>query len=257
MDLNTVSENKNLSSFQTLNWAFFHTNKHFINLSLDISFTLLLFICLFVPMWVYYINTFGAEHFIVSVMFTSVMHLSFVVVILFMVGLCLFNRICSSSQVLTFWGFTKEVSWPWLVEGIKASIIIFAGLLCFVIPGIIKQIHYAFFSFVVFFNKNYKEDKIDALKHSKKLSKGVGWWIFGLFIVPPYFIGQIPGSVSQIVFAQTDSLWIIYPTLILSLYVTYLIFTYIYSILFFIYAIKDQSQMVGSVKVNIVSIESV
>ncbi|MDE0518841.1 MAG: hypothetical protein OXH36_04730 [Bdellovibrionales bacterium] len=251
MDLNTVSENKALSSFQVLKMAFFNTNKHFINLSLDMSFTLLLFICVFVPMWVYYVSIFGAEHFIVS-MFTGVMHFSFVIVILFMVGLCLFNRTCSSSQVLTFWGFTKEVSWPWLVEGVKASIIVFAGLLCFIIPGIIKQIHYVFFSFVVFFNKNYKENKISALKHSKNLSKGLRWWVFGLFMVLPYFIGLIPGFIPKVVFAQTNSLWVIYPSLILCLYITYLLFTYIYSILFFIYAIKDQEQMIGSVKVDMI-----
>ena len=251
MNLNTVSEKTTLSSFQILKSAFFNTNKHFINLSLDMSFTLLLFICVFVPMWVYYVNIFGPEHLIVS-MFNGVMHISFLIVILFMLSLCLFNRIGPSSQTLTFWGFTKEVSWPWLVEGVKASFIIFAGLLCFIIPGIIKQVHYAFFHFVIFFNKNYKEDKIDALKHSKKISKGLRWWIFVLFIILPSCIGLISGYAPKIVFAQTDSLWIIYPILILCLYVTYLVFTYIYSILFFIYVIKDQSEMIDSVKVDII-----
>ena len=248
MSLNTVSDNNSSSSFQIVKTAFFNTNKHFMDLVSDISFTLLLFICVFVPMWVWYITIFGVEHFIVT-FFQLLMNASFTIVILFMLSLSLFNRICSSSHTLTFWKFTKEVSWPWLVEGIKASGIIFAAFLCFIIPGIIKNIHYTLFSFVVFFNKNYKENKIDALKHSKELSQGLGWWIFGLFVVLPPLISFIPGLIPKIVFEQTDSLWIIYPSLILCLYFTSLLFTYIYSILFFMYVIKDQNQMVGFVKI--------
>ena len=158
MSTDSVPIESPLSPFQVVKSAFLNTNKHFIGLVSDISFILLLFICMFVPLWVWYTKTFGVNSPIILV-FEVMMNSSLFVVILFMLSLCLFNRINSSSRRLTLWGFTKEVSWPWLVEGVKATVIISLATFCLIIPGIIKSIHYAFFSFVVFFNKDYKEGK--------------------------------------------------------------------------------------------------
>ena len=251
MNPNSMLENKPLSSFQILKKAILNTNKHFIGLVSDISFILFLSICLFAALWIWYVRLLGVGHPIVS-LFQASMGGSLWVVILFMMSLSLFNRINSSaSHSLTLWSFTKEVSWPWLVEGLKATGVIFLGLLCFVIPGIIKSVHYCFFSFVVFFNKNFKENKINSLKYSKEISKGLGWWIFFLSIILPLLISSIILTpVSRKIFLQIGSFWMIYFSLILLMYVVSLISTYIYSILFFMYVLKDKDQMAGDIKID-------
>ena len=248
MNINSVPTESLPSPFQIVKNAFSNTNKHFVGLVSDISFILLLFICMFVPLWVWYVQMLGSENFIVAI-FKVMMNLSLVVVILFMLSLCLFNRINSSSRKLTVWVFTREVSWPWMVEGIKATIITCLATLCLIIPGIIKYIHYTFFSFVVFFNKDYKEGKISSLKHSKELSKGLAWWILGIYAITPSIVSYISDIILKTVFSQTRSLWILYPSLILIIYVTCLSLTYLYSVLYFMYAIKDQKQMMGSVEI--------
>lgn len=250
MSMNSEPIDKSLSSFQIVKGAVFSTNKHFIGLISDISFMLLLSICIFVPFWIWYAQLLGAEHPIVSI-FKMMMNLSLFVVILFMLSLCLFNRINPSSQKLTVWGFTKQVTWPWFVEGIKAAAITVLAFFCFIIPGIIKYIHYVFFSFVVFFNKDYKEGRISSLKHSKRLSKGLRWWLLGIYVVAPSVVYCIGELFSKVVFSQVHSVWLLYPSLILSVYITYLVFTYIYSVLFFMYAIKDRKRMVKSPEVVI------
>lgn len=250
MSTDSVPIENSLSPFQVVKSAFLNTNKHFIGLVSDISFILLLFICMFVPLWVWYTKTFGVNSPIILV-FEMMMNSSLFVVILFMLSLCLFNRINSSSRKLTLWGFTKEVSWPWLVEGVKATVIISLATFCFIIPGIIKYIHYAFFSFVVFFNKDYKEGKISALKHSKELSKGLSWWILGIYVVAPFVVSNIGSFFSKIVFSQVHSVWFLYLFLVLSVYIICLAFAYLYSILCFMYVIKDQKRMAGSVEIMV------
>ena len=231
-----------ISPFQIIKNAILNTNKHFTGLISYISFSLLIVICMFVPLWVWYIKMLGLEHFIVTV-FEMNMNFSFFVVIIFMISIFLFNKTHPNSQKLTFWKFTKDVSWPWLVEGLKASVITIGALFLFIIPGIIKSVHYTFFSFVVFFNQDYKEGKINALKHSKMLSKDLGWWIFFLTFIIPVCIVFISERVVELVFQQTNSLWILYPVLIFYLYITCILFTYSYSVLYFMYTAKEQNQI--------------
>ena len=107
----------------------------------------------------------------------------------------LFNRTHPPERALKFWTFTKEISWPWAWEGLKASGIILLGICVFLVPGIIKSVHYTFFSFIVFFDQDYKAGKVSCLKRSKELSKGIGWWIFGLGIVFAVFDSECTGCV--------------------------------------------------------------
>ena len=238
-----MSENKDLSSFHLVRKAFYDTNTHFKALILDISFFVLLTICVFVPIWLWYVNMWGHDHLMVK-MFQVLMVFSFYVVSLFMTCLSLFNKTrTTTKKPLSFWQFTKDTTYPWTVEGLKATLIILAGLIVFVIPGIIKYVQYMFFSFVVFFNRDYKEGKINCLKHSKKLSKGLRWWLFGLFFLLPHFIGEIPNQTGKWVFAHTDSKLIIYPALIASLYIMCLIITYLFSMMYFIYTYKDKEHI--------------
>ena len=239
MNSNITPENNSLSGFQIIKTAVLDTNKHFTGSVSYTSFPLLLVICIFVPLWVWYIKTVGLDHEITTV-FELNMYCFFLVVITFTVSLFLFNKTHPPSSRITFWKFTKEVSWPWLVEGLKSFVIIIGALFLLIIPGIIKVIHYIFLSFVVFFNKDYKEGKINALKHSKKLSKGLGWWLFFLICIVPYFITKIPHLVVKSIFSQTDSLFIIYPLLILSLYICCMLSTYLCSVLYFMYTAREQ-----------------
>ena len=237
---NKATESKEtLSSADIVKVAFADTNQHFKALVLDISFSLLLSICVFTPLWIAYIKIFGMDHLMVR-LFEFVMFFSLCVVIMFMASFYLFNRTHPPEQSLKLWRFTTDVTWPWLVEGVKAAIIIMAGIIFFLIPGIIKSIHYTFFSFVVFFDKDYKANKINALKHSRELARGLGWWIFFLFLVPSNLVTGLPGVALDGIYTLTESMWIVAPVLILSAYIISLFYTYLISFSYFIYVIKEK-----------------
>lgn len=240
MNVNQISHLKPTSSYEIVKNAISNTHKHFIELVQHTSFCLLLVICMFVPLWVRYTKILDPEHFIVE-FFEMTMYSSFIVVVLFTISLFLFNKTHPDQPALKFWKFMKEVSWPWLVEGLKSTAIIIGGLFLFIIPGFIKAVHYMFLSFVVFFNQDYKEGKVNALKHSKKLSKGLGLWIFMLTIVIPFFIKWISESAGEWSLKQTSSLWIIYPSLTLQLYAACVFYIYCYSILYFMYTAKEKA----------------
>ena len=140
---------------QIVKSASLSASQHFWKLSQSITFPAMLCISAFVPLWVRYIKIFGPSSFILNA-YEMFMCGALLILTLFMTSLYLFNQgYSNSSQNLSFWQFTKEVSLPWTLEGLKATVMVIAGLFLFIIPGIVKQIHYTFFSFVVFFNKNY------------------------------------------------------------------------------------------------------
>jgi len=246
-------ENKNLSPAQIIKTAIVNSNKYFYQLVLDISFFTFICISAFTPLLAYYANLVKKEaangisqlflstiqNIIYSLTYTSIS-----IIVLFISCIYLFNRTHPSlKNHLKFWSFTRKITIPWTIEGFKACLIIIAGLFLFLIPGIIKYIHYFFFTFVVFFNKEYKAGKLNALKHSKELSRGLRWWIF-LLVILFSFIGVIPSKSVDIVLNHTQSLWAVYPTLIFSLYIYCLISAYFYSILYFIYTIKENDKMI-------------
>ena len=235
-----IEKNKEpLSSMEIIKAALADTHQHFKPLVLNLSFSLLISICVFTPLWALYIKVFGMDHIMVR-LFEFVMFFSICVVIMFMASFYLFNRTHPPEQALKLWRFTTDVTWPWLIEGVKAAIIIMAGIIFFFIPGIIKSIHYTFFSFIVFFDKNYKENKISALKHSRELVRGLGWWIFFLFLIPSNLITGIPGVLLSDLYTLTESVWIIYPVLILFAYVISVFYIYLISLSYFIYVIKEK-----------------
>ena len=227
------AENKTIPGWKIVQNACLSTNKYFFKLIGDISFVLILSVCVFVANWLWYIKLFGVDHIIVKV-FSIFMYLSLSVVVLFMISLCLFNRTHPEEQKLKFWAFTKEITYPWLWEGLKASGIIFLGFILFIIPGLIKNVQYMFFSFVVFFDPDYKAKKVSALKRSKELSKGLGWWILGLAVLLPFLIQAVPGFFLKGLL-KINSFWILYPVLVVYVYIISLFFTYLFSVLYFMY----------------------
>ncbi len=222
-----------MTGLKVVKTAYLSTNEYFFKLVSDITFVLILFVCVLVALWLWPLKMFGPEH-LITKMFSVYVYLSLCVVILFMIGFYLFNRTHPPERALKFWTFTKEISWPWAWEGLKASGIILLGICVFLVPGIIKSVHYTFFSFIVFFDQDYKAGKVSCLKRSKELSKGIGWWIFGLGIVLPFLI-QSAQDVFLTSFLKINSLWILYPVLVLYVYVISLCFTYLCSMLYFMY----------------------
>ncbi len=246
-------EDHSLSSFQIVKTAVLNTNKHFSGLIRDISFFLVC-ICVFTSLLDYYMKIFGNESYIVTI-FEMIISWFLAYVIFFMTSLSLFNKTHPNLKKLTFWQFLKENIVPWIVRGLKAIIIVLAGLCLFIIPGIIKSIHYTFFSFVVFFNKNYKDGKIDALKHSKALSKGVGFWLFFLLFGPSFLICGLAGFYAGLyagLYKQPISTSITYyPILTFYKYISYLLGIYMCSVLYFMYVIKDKNQMIKSDSIEV------
>lgn len=239
---------ENETVFPLIEQALKKANKYFIKTVGQLSFSLIICICIFVPFWVRYIQLFGLEHpLTILVEFTIVFSLQ--VVVLFMVSFYLFNRTHSPESALKMWSFTKEITWPWCVEGLKASVIVILGFIALFIPGIIKTIHYTFFSFVVFFNRSYKEGKINALKHSKELSKGLFWWLI-LFYVVYYMFHILLTWIKQsaVEFSLSHSDWVLYSTLGVYSYLLLLVCIYLFIALYFVYAERDRDQMIGTAR---------
>lgn len=228
-------------SWALVKWSIHQTNRYFLPLCRDISFCLLVTIAVFLPLWLTYIQQWGADHFVVKV-FGFVMNASLGLVSIIMVGFYLFNRTHPQSQALQFWSFTRETTWPLLVEGLKASVIILAGCFLFIIPGIIKQIHFMFVIYVIFFNRLYREGKISALKYSKDLSRGLRWWL--LLFLGLHLLLEYPVKVGQNLlemFSQTG--YVQYPVLMALLYLTALAMVYLCSLLYFVYVARDKNSI--------------
>jgi hypothetical protein len=68
-------------------------------------------------------------------------------------------------------GLEKNLKYVF-IESTRAILPISLKLLFFIVPGIIEAIRLYFVPYVAQFDKEYKEGKIDALKHSRKLVKG-------------------------------------------------------------------------------------
>ncbi len=228
------------NSKAVLKTAFAKTHQYFLATTANVSFSVILVFCAFVPFWVLYINQLGEDHFLVRVV-EGLTVFSLQIVVLVAISIYLFNQ--THTKKLLLWPFTKKVTLPWLLEGLKASVIICLGYLAFFVPGVIKTIHYTFFTFVVFFNKQYKKGNISALKHSKKLSSGLAWWLFGCYIVY-YIVYFFLSYIKDILLAHFLVGWNLF--LILGVY-TYLVMLpciYLMMLFYFIYEIKDKEHII-------------
>ena len=77
-----------------------------------------------------------------------------------------------SQSELGFKGFLTENIWPLVLNHIKAFFVIFAYLFLLIIPGIIKALRFLFLAQTVFFDENFKQEKISALKASHNVTRG-------------------------------------------------------------------------------------
>ena len=242
-DIQSVSQLQGKSSFQVMKWCFSQANKYFFPLTVHTTVSLWLVIFLLVPLWQYYINNFGMEH-IVPTIFELFIYVAIPSLELFMSAIWLYNKTKKPDKPLRLWPFTVQVAWPWLWEGLKVSIIFILATFLLIVPGIIKTIHYMMVPYVVFFNKSYKEGKLDALKYSEDLSKNFRWWIFFVFLIIPALCSWPLTKALKIAHGITDQ-WLKYLMIFLELYVLGLISLYFIIALYFLYYYKDKSNMTG------------
>ncbi len=74
--------------------------------------------------------------------------------------------------------------WPAIWVSIISALVIFGGLLLFLIPGIIFSIWFSFSLYSVILDN---QKGVEALKHSKALVKGRWWQVFWRLLVPGIF----------------------------------------------------------------------
>jgi len=229
-------------------WSMEESRKYFFQLCWSISLPLICLIGAFLPLWLMYIRTFGTDHLAV-LLFEMCMNFSLWGFILFMVAYSLFNKTHPPKQSLKFWPFIFRMSWPLLIEGLKAICYIFCGLLLFIVPGIIKQIRFTFLPYVILFNRSYHEGKLKALPHSDQLSRGLAWILFFLFVCVPTFLYEGVRFIIKRYFHRSEIVeygFFQYTGLILSVYIGGVLMIYLFSVLYFMYVAKDQKHMIDS-----------
>ena len=77
--------------FPLVERAFQQANRHFIKIVGQLSFSLIVCICIFVPFWVKYIHMFGLEHPLTIIVEWTIIF-SLQVVVLFTMSFYLFNK---------------------------------------------------------------------------------------------------------------------------------------------------------------------
>ena len=242
--LQQVSQLHGSSPFQVIKSCFRMANKYFFPLVIHTTFSLWIVIFAVIPLWQYYINTFGLKH-IIPMIFEIFIYLILPSLELFISAIWLYNTTKKPEKPLKLYPFTLEVAWPCLWEGIKVAVISGLATLLFIIPGFIKTIHYTMVPYVVFFNKNYKAGKVSALKYSKNLSKNFRWWIFFAFMIAPGILSlPISGTLERVHGIAND--WLRYPLIFFELYMFGLLSLYFVIALYFLYYFKDEHHMTGT-----------
>ena len=106
---NEKSPPKKLLGFDVVRSSLFSTNKHFLGLVADISFPLLIVICVLAPLRIWFAKTFGLEHFnFIAFEFFAVVFLW--TVVFFMISCSLFNRTCEESKALKLLSFSGTLT---------------------------------------------------------------------------------------------------------------------------------------------------
>jgi uncharacterized membrane protein len=78
----------------------------------------------------------------------------------------------------SFWAFSEKHVMPLTIESIRMLAMTILWGLALVIPGVIKYVNYSFVQYVVIADPEYAAGKVDALKESERLMKGISWSFF-------------------------------------------------------------------------------
>jgi len=110
--------------------------------------------------------------------------------------------------------------WPLTLESLRAMgrIILWSAL--FLLPGLYFYLRYLFVPFVVIFNREYKNDRRDALLHSHQLTQGSVIFLFILvfgILGPQFLASSLPELLPYQLKPASTALSILF-TLLISMY---------------------------------------
>ncbi|MCB0357545.1 MAG: hypothetical protein KDD40_11080, partial [Bdellovibrionales bacterium] len=83
------------------------------------------------------------------------------------------NEVNSKNSETSFKTYFFQHMGSLTVEGIRMTAYVILWGLLLIIPGLFKQIRWYFMPFIIACDKNYQEGKIDVLKRSNELVKGI------------------------------------------------------------------------------------
>lgn len=133
----------------------------------------------------------------------------------------------------------SQHSWPLFVEGLRMTGHILMWAILFVVPGLYKQIRYIFVPFVVLFDPEYKNGKVDALSQSSELTKGVFWILTGIFVAS--FSAELLFKMNSKIFP-----WLAHPIFqFITGGLTFLVTSYFYSVFYFIFSLQIKRQEIS------------
>lgn len=106
--------------------------------------------------------------------------------------LCAYTLVSHHSHIKKYFSENLELG---IIESLRAWGKTFLWTFVFVIPGLIKYIHYILTPFVVAFSERYKKGEVDALEYSTKIAKSFYWsikcWMGVFYLIIPaimYFV---------------------------------------------------------------------
>ncbi len=146
--------------------------------------------------------------------------------------LCAYVLIITNQKINDFFAENLELS---LIETLRAWGKTFLWSFVFLLPGVIKYVHYILTPFVVMFSRKYKNGEVDALEYSTVISKHfrgmLNLWLAVFFVVVPIFMYAIfdeyrvfsthPVAATILVFVEAVIL-LLFHYLILKLFIKYL-----------------------------------
>lgn len=83
----------------------------------------------------------------------------------------------------SLWGVSSKYSKDLAAELMRVTAGVVVGVVMFVIPGIARAIRWTFVPHIVLLDDQYAAGQRNALEFSAVLTKGVGWWLFALWVL--------------------------------------------------------------------------
>lgn len=118
----------------------------------------------------------------------------------------------------------------------------------FVLPGLWKFIQYAFVPFIVCFDNEYQQGKVDALEQSRRISRGAGLQLLAAFSI---FAAALPAALSSL-FDEQKMIW---QTPLQSFFVCFLEMTVNICFIFLLWHMFKKAGEKHGIQLSIFSVE--
>lgn len=83
----------------------------------------------------------------------------------------------------SLWAVSSKYSKDLAAELMRVTAGVVVGVVMFVVPGIARAIRWTFVPHIVLLDDQYEAGKRNALTYSAELTKGIGWWLFALWVL--------------------------------------------------------------------------